>query len=454
MRYLLPKPLLSLANACPVPLYIVGGFTRDFLAGISPANGNFDLDICAPLPAETFVSIAKQCAFTPLSIFKHTGTVKLKDELGNDYEYSCFRSDKYVRGVHTPVEIHFTNDISLDARRRDFTANAVYYDIQKDDFIDPLNGITAIKEKRLSTVAPADKVFGEDGLRLMRLCRQSATLGFAPDSDCLYGATLHAPLIDDISPERVFTELLAILSADKKYGVKDGHYKGVKLLEEIGVLARIFPELALGKGMSQRADFHKYDVLEHSLRAVKYAREDVRLASLLHDIGKPFCFLRDGNSFSHPIEGERIVKETLSRLKAPKRLIEETATLTRLHMYDFNCQTTENKLRRLLVENFAIIDKLLAVKQADYSACMDDTSLAPTCARWESLLNKMQQERTPMTLKELAINGNDLLALDIPSRRIATTLRALLRHTATNPQDNEKSRLCKLAISFQRSIRE
>ena len=449
MRSLLPKSLITLANACPAPLYVVGGSVRDFLANATVKNGGYDWDICAPISTDDLVAVAKQCDFTINAVYKRTGTVKLQDAERNDFEYSCFRTDKYVRGVHTPVEIFFTDDITLDARRRDFTINAIYYDIKKDAFLDPLNGIPAIKEKRLTTVASADKVFGEDGLRLMRLCRQAATLGFTPDNECLLGAKKNAALITDISPERIFTELTAILTADKKYGVQGGHYHGLRLLDEIGVLEKILPELHLGKGMRQRADFHKYDVLEHSFRAALYAQENVRLAALLHDVGKPFCFFRDGNSYAHPNEGERIVKEILTRLKAPKRLIDETALLTRLHMYDYNCQTSNNKLRRFLVENYPILDKLLAVKQADYSACMDDTSLAPTCARWQALLAKMQEEKTPMTLKQLAVNGNDLLAMEIPPQKLASTLHALLAHVAVNPKDNEKARLCKLALSFQ-----
>jgi poly(A) polymerase len=195
---------------------------------------------------EEFLTAAEKANFTLRSVFKNTGTVKLSDPLGEEYEYCSFRSDRYVRGTHVPVEIFFTDDIAIDARRRDFTANAVYFDIKKGEFVDPLDGISAIEEKRLTTVAPAKKVFGEDGLRLMRLARFAGTLGFSPDEECLLGAKNNAKLIRDITPERVYTELCAILHADKKYGVQNGHYRGLKTLEETGVLAEILPELTLG----------------------------------------------------------------------------------------------------------------------------------------------------------------------------------------------------------------
>ena len=332
--------------------------------------------------------------------------------------------------------MYFTDDISLDATRRDFTCNAVYYDVKNDTFIDPLDGITAIKEKRLTTVANAKKVFGEDGLRLMRLSRQAAQLGFSPDNECLEGAIENAALIKDITAERIFTELTAILHADEKYGVKDGHYQGLLLLEKTGVLAHILPELALGKGMQQRPDFHNYDVLHHSLRAVLYAPMHIRLAALLHDVGKPYCTLRDGNSFDHANEGARIAEEILTRLKAPKKTIAHTKLLVQWHMYDFNCQTGENKLRRFLVSHYADLEDILAVKQADFSACKDDISTAPTCVRWRSILQKMKDENVPFTLKQLALTGKDLLNYLIPAPFISTILNELLLHTAFHPKDN------------------
>ena len=454
MRELLPKKLQNLAKRCPESLYVVGGSVRDYLAKLSPTI--HDWDICSPLSAEQFSEVAAQNGFFVQAIYRNTGTVKISDGK-SDYEYSCFRSDKYIRGTHVPVEIFFTTDITLDAKRRDFTANAVYYNIAKDTFIDPLGGIPAIQEKRLTTVDNAKKVFGEDGLRLMRLARQAAQLGFEPDEECLAGAKENAHLIQDISPERIFEELVTILTADQKCGIVGAPYHGLQLLEKTGVLSHIIHELTLGKDMTQRADFHKYDVLEHSLRAVKYAElqtKDVslRLAALLHDVGKPFCTLRDGNPFEHPKEGARIAKEILSRVKAPKKVIERIPALIEWHMYDLDCKAGENKLRRFFITHYNILDDLIKLKQADFSACMDDTSKAPTCRRWETLIDKMKMEKAPFTLKELSLSSRDLLELDIPINHISTVLQKLLLHTCCNPTDNEKQRLMKLAIGFARNL--
>lgn len=446
MRYILPENLIQLARQLNGSLFVVGGSVRDFLLQISPSNNRHDWDIASPLPVETVKSTALSIGFSVKAFYKNTGTVKLIDPNGEEYEFTQFRSDKYVRGTHTPEEIFFTNDICLDAKRRDFTANAVYYDIANGEFVDPLDGITAIKQKRLTTVAPAEKVFGEDGLRLMRLARFAGTLGFTPDDDCLKGAKKNASLIKDISPERIFSELTAILCADIKYGVKYGHFFGLNILEKTGVLDYILPELTLGRNMLQRPDFHQYDVLQHSLLSVKYADEKVRLACLLHDVGKPFCQLRDGNSYAHPTEGARLAKDILNRLKAPKKTVAQTEKLIALHMYDFNCQVSENKLRKFFIVNYPYLKDLMLVKQADFSACKDDLSLAPTLMKWKTLLQKMQSENVPFTLKDLAISGKDLLEAGIEPNRISTLLQNLLLHVCINPKENKKARLLLLAL--------
>ena len=386
MRRFLPPTLIRLAELCPAPLYLVGGSVRDFLLGY-PIDDTTDYDLSSPLPAEDFLRAAKEAGFTARAVYRNTGTVKLEDGQGYGYEFSRFRSDRYVRGEHVPSEIFFTEDIGLDARRRDFCADAVYYDIRGGAYIDPLGGIGDIKQKILRTVRDPFLVFGEDGLRLMRLARIAAEIGFSPDAACLAGAKEHAALIDDIAPERIFTELSRILYADEKHGLSEGPYRGLCLLRDTGVLAHILPELAAGEGLPQRKDFHNYDCLEHSLRCVLYAPRSVRFAALFHDIGKPYCAREYGNFFAHPEEGARITREALARLKAPRRLIEETAELVGAHMYDFDCRARQSKVRRMIAKQGDRLPLLLALKQADFSACKDDLSPAPTVVKWKGSSN-------------------------------------------------------------------
>ena len=377
-------------------------------------------------------------------------------------EYAAFRSDKYIRGEHTPAETFFTEDISLDARRRDFACNAIYYDISADSFVDLLGGIDDVNAKRLRTADAPDKVFGEDGLRLLRLARFAGTTGFTPTAETIASAKKNAELIDDIAPERVFAELKLILSSDEKYGNERGVYEALKILDETRVLDGIFPELTAGRNLKQRADFHDHDVLEHSLRAAAYsvragalaggedvpAPFEVRLAALLHDIGKPAAYFRDGKFSDHPNMGAEICRAALTRLKAPVKTIAFIEDLTRWHMYDYDLKTKENKLRKFIVSHYDIFAALLLVKQADYSACKDDLSPAPCVIRLKNLEAKMRAENVPFSLKELAVRGNEIAPLLPSPRYVGATLNELLLHCAMIPSDNVKERLLRLAAAL------
>lgn len=446
--------LKGLAAACPYPLYAVGGRVRDALARLTAKNP--DTDICAPADAEDFSARARAAGFTVDAVYKNTGTVKLS--CGEEaYEFACFRSDAYVRGAHRPLRTYLTDDIALDARRRDFTCNAVYYDIAREQIVDPLGGARDIERRILCTVAPAEKVFGEDGLRLMRLARIAAQTGFSPDESCLAGAAQNAALIADVSAERIFTELKLILHAEEKYGGVNGAYGGVngvyaglKILDETGVLDYILPELAAGRGMGQRADFHKYDVLEHSLRCAAYADAGVRLAALLHDIGKPYCFAANGNFHGHETAGARLAERALLRLKAPARLAEETAKLVALHMYDLRGDARECRVRRFLVKSYGVLDKLLCLMQADYSACRDDFSPAPAVSKLRHVYQKMRAEGRPFTLKELAVKGDDLLALGVEPKEVGRALERLLLDCAAGQTVADRDALLKYASKIFR----
>lgn len=438
MQEILPQKLKELAAACDFPLYVVGGSCREYLSAQQPLRR--DWDICAPALPERVADIAQTLGFTMGAVYKNTGTVKLKCE-GEEYEYAGFRSDRYVRGTHSPQEVYFTGDINKDAVRRDFTCNAIYFDICAGEFIDPLGGMEDIKSGRVRTVAPAGKVFGEDGLRLMRLARLCAQTGMQPDGECMLGAKENAALIRDISPERIYAELRGILHADTKYGVKYGQYQGLCILRDTGVLGYILPELSLGAGMSQRQDCHAHDVLEHSFRCVMYSPDDIRLAALLHDVGKPYCKITAGNFYGHEEQGARIAREICLRLKAPKKVTEDVVRLIALHMYDSAGNTRESKIRRMIVNNRDIFFRLTELKQADYSACRDDLSEAPSVARWREIYGDMLKEGVPFSLRDLKVKGNDLIAAGVPAQLTGKVLDALLSECAVLPRMNEKNRL-------------
>ncbi len=436
--------LITLAENLSSPLYAVGGIVRNFLLSGEPST---DVDLAGAIPTEELAEIAISLGFKVIATYKRTGTLVF-GKAGERFEYTRFRKETYsTGGEHTPTEVVWTDQIEEDAKRRDFKCNAVYYDIKNARIVDPLNGREDIKKGILDTVVSPSEVFSHDGLRLMRLARFRGELNFLPTDEVVRSAKDGADNIKDISPERIFDELKRILIADTKYSFSDkrGHYNGLKLLDEIGVLDRILPELTEGRNMVQRADFHSYDVLEHSLRTVLYAKPEVRLPALLHDIGKPYAMKRSGRYHSHNVDGAPIATAVLDRLKADNKTKERVKFLVLEHMKDLKGEMKENKIRRYIVENYPLLDDWFSLKQADYSAGKDDLGECPTVTKWKEILGRMKEEGAPFDYKGLQISANDLIGLGFEGERIGRTLKNLLFHTAINPQDNKREKLLRLA---------
>ena len=444
MKKLLNEKIINLANSMPKPLYIVGGASRDFLIDKSLSK---DIDLCSPLNLEVVIEIAKSQGLDIIATYSRTNTAVLFDGQ-RKYEFTCFRKDIYGEGgKHSPLYTEYTEDIKEDALRRDFKCNAVYYDIKNSQFCDVLGGIEDIKNRVLSTVKNPAEVFSHDGLRLMRLARFSGELGFKVDEKTLIGARENADKIKDISKERIFDELKKMLVADKRHSFSDkqGHYNCLKVLDEIGVLQIILPQLCLGKGLEQRKDFHNYDVFNHSLRCVLYAPERVRLVALFHDIGKPFCYLKDGNFYQHPKEGEMIAKKVLCDLKASKKEIDEVGFLTKHHMIDMDLNMSEKKVRRFILNNYRYIPMLFEIKQADFSACKDQAKLCPTVQKWKKILGQMKDEKIPFSQGELDITSKELMEIGYRGKQIGEIRKHLFSLVCVGEEKNSNARLKEIA---------
>ncbi len=446
MKLPISKKIKELAKALsPEKIYFVGGFVRNFLID---GSANTDFDMAAAISIDKVKEKAEQCGFKICGVYPRTQTLVFSDGC-DKYEYTAFREENYAEGGgHTPFVVKFISDIEADAKRRDFKCNAVYYDVLEEKTVDPLGGEKDIKNRVINTVKDPEKVFSHDGLRLMRLARFCGELGFSPTEEVKESARLYAKNIKDISAERIYSELKLILRSDGKYGFspKDGHYYGLKILEETGVLDYIIPELTLGRGMKQRQDFHDYDVLEHSLRCVLYAPEKIRLAALLHDVGKPFAMKKEGRYKNHAEYGSEIVKNVLLRLKAEKKVIKQTVFLTKFHMLDMKGDMRENKLKIFIAENFKDIYDLLALKQADYSACKDDLSVCSTVRKWLDVIENMKKNGVPFSLKELRISAKTLMANGIFGEEVGKTLEKLQKKCILEPKLNEEHKLLKIAL--------
>lgn len=426
-------------------LYLVGGVVRNYLL-----CGKFlgDIDLASANAAEELEEALCAEGLQIDAVYKRTGTVMFRLPDGEHCEHTTFRREEYEEGgAHTPARTAFTGEIAEDARRRDFKCNAIYMDVVSREIADPLGGEADVRARRLDTTVSPREVFRADGLRLLRLCRFAAELGFAPTEETVAGAREFRKNIDDISAERIWDELKKMLLADRKYPFSDprGHYTALKLCHKIGVLERIMPELTAGDGMPQRSDFHDHDVLEHSLRTVLYADPRVRLAALLHDVGKPYAMRHFGAYKTHNENGEVIARDILMRLKAPKAVTEEVCALTYLHMTDLDGRMKEGKVRLFLAEHFALIEKLLLLKQADYSACKDDLSPAPTVEKWKKIMAKMEAEGAPLSLSQLKIGGKELAALGYRGKEIGEELSRLFRLAVLDGKLNDPAKLKELA---------
>ena len=439
----LPLKIIELAKKLPAPIFVVGGFVRNFLINGTPSS---DIDLAGTLSIEDMNAALSVCGFKVVTEIDRTGTVIFFDG-EQKYEYTRFRSEEYHGGEHTPFKTDFTDDIAVDALRRDFKCNAVYYDIKNQKIVDPLGGVDDIKNKVLDTVCEPEKVFSNDGLRLMRLARFAGELNFTPTEKVIDGAKKYAKNIKEISAERIYAELIKILHADTAYSFSSerGHYDALKILDRTRVLDYIIPELTDGRGMVQRADFHLYDVLEHSLRTVRHADKSVRLGALLHDVGKPFCLRRDGYYYQHFSEGEKIAENILNRLKADNETIKQVKFLVREHMVDLDCSMRESKVRMFIVKNHARLKELMLIKQADFRASLEAHDVAPTLIKWDRIYKKMLVDGTPFEIKDLKISAADLIGLGYEKEHIGKELKKLMDLCAVTPEKNKREDLLSIA---------
>ncbi len=393
-----------------VSLYAVGGLVRNFVISGKMLG---DIDICSPLSSSRFSALAKEIGFSVLAEYHRTSTVKLRAN-GIDYEFTSFRVDSYLKGgAHTPENAEFTDNISDDAKRRDFKCNSVYYDILSEEFVDPLNGIQNVKDKVLDTVTDGEEVFSHDGLRLMRLARFVGELGFTPTNKTLVCAKNNAENIDDISSERIYEELKKILISDGVYGFskKEGHISAIKVLDEIGVLKRIIPEL------------YNLRVLEKTFYVLKTVRKELRLYALLILTPNP--------------------EEILNRLKAPKKVVKKMKEycLGLQFIKSLNA-TDETETRKFIVKNYDNLDEIFSFY--GLSADGDKGEENQKIEVIEKTKKTMENDGTPFSIKELKITPNDLLTMGIKGNNIGKTLERLFWQAVISPENNKHEILVKM----------
>ncbi len=432
--------LVELANVfLPyATLYAVGGCVRDSLLGVDCC----DIDVCSKLTVDEVKKILSTTDFVVLDKSLRMGTIIIvKDDF--KVEYTTFRTESYdtASGNHSPKDVEFTTDILLDAKRRDFTVNAIYFDIARGEYVDLLNGIEHLKQKKLVTVDNPQIVFEADGLRILRLVRFACELGFDIEQNTFDIAFDNAWRVKDIAIERVRDELCKIVVADKRHPSLNetiAHVKGVELLDFFGLLEMFLPEVHALKGLEQPKQYHLYDAYVHTLKAIEAVRCDLqlRLAALFHDIGKAVCFAQNGNFHKHEIVGEEMAVAILERLKFSKADVKEISSLVRWHMLDLKSDMSKNKLRKFVVEHQDVVDKLIELKLADgYATCLSRVE-----PRMLGIWEELKTDGTPLSIKQLPVDGNDLVEIGIPPEQRAKILCDLWIESVHNPVLREREK--------------
>jgi tRNA nucleotidyltransferase (CCA-adding enzyme) len=376
--------------------YVVGGCLRDALLGREPADWDLTTDAPPARIQELF----------PLSLYDNRfGTVVVR-HADNQYEITAFRRDVSYSDFRHPDAIEFGESIEEDLARRDFTVNAMAWGARPGEepaFVDPHGGRDDLARRLLRAVGEPDLRFREDALRMVRAVRLAATLDFAVEAETLEAIGRNARLAEHLSGERIFTELGKLLSSARPS-------VGLRLIADSGLLAVVAPDLDRQRGVSQNKVAGE-DLWDHTLRTVDATpnRPLVRLAALMHDVGKPDT-LGEGHFHSHESVGAVMARDYLSRLHAPRLLQERVAHLVLHHMFMYRPNWTDAAVRRFIGKvGPGSINDLLALRAADNEGSGQSAD-AGDLAELSSRIDGQLAMNLVLTRNDLALDGTDLMA--------------------------------------------
>ena len=396
--------------------YLVGGAIRDMFFGLKPK----DYDLASDARPEEIAEVFHDLGIYTKNFQHDTVNVHFADQ---DIEITAFRGEK--------------DTIESDLGRRDFTLDALAYS-PKEGLIDPYEGKEDIASRVLRcTYLPKDD-FEEDPIRILRAIRLAGKYHLEMEGKTSNAMHRYAPLLKRISPERIREEFLAIIV------LKDADQW---IREYLDVFEVFLPELRKMEGFKQHSPYHEFDVLEHSLHAlhaVKDRNPALCTATLFHDVGKPDTFFfKDGcgHFYGHADKGEEIVKQILTRLKCSNDFMEEVSSLVKWHMVEIKEKKTVKRLMNRLTPK--VFYELLELREADIKGC---TSRPPLKIPYVEALKQVYQsildQKEPFSLKDLKIDGNDLLALGLErGPEVGAILKSLLLKVEDGSLPNEREPL-------------
>lgn len=424
--------------------YIVGGAVRDCLMGRTADD--WDITTSA-LPEDTLNAFS---GFRTIETGIKHGTVTVVID-GMNIEITTYRIEAGYSDNRHPDSVSFTDKIEEDLARRDFTVNAIAYS-PRAGFCDPFGGQSDIDKKIIRCVGEPDKRFGEDALRILRALRFSSVLDFEIEEKTAESIRKNYPTLKNISAERIFAELTKLLC---------GRGAGRILRDYPEVISGILPELAPMNGCGQNHPAHIYDVWGHTAAVVDAVAPspELRYAALFHDSGKPACKSTDENGIDHFCNHARvsreIAEEALLRLKSPVKFRQKVCDLTEYHGFVPDKMSKKTYRKYIGTLGADTVRELFEIREADVRdlapECLED-ALEANRAGLE-ILNEIMNEKACFGVKDLAVNGNDIIGTGVePSPAVGEILGILLNEVMEEKIENKKDTLIRRAEELKGKV--
>ena len=420
--------------------YIVGGCVRDLLLKREPK----DWDVTTNATPEELQKLFEHTYYT-----NEFGTVGVVNDAAPEplkvVEVTPYRTEGNYTDARRPDSVAWAKTVEEDLARRDFTVNALAYEPKNGALLDLYNGQSDLISGHIRAVGEPEERFAEDALRILRAVRIAAELNFAIEERTREALMQSAPLLAKISRERIRDEFARIVMSDRPM-------KGLQLAEALGVLSFIAPELREGIGVEQN-QAHSYDVFEHLLRSLQHAADknwplEVRLAALLHDVGKPASRRRseekrDWTFHGHEVVGARMAKKILENLRFSRETADKVVKLIRWHMFFSDPEKVTLSAVRRVVSNMGKenIWDLINLRICDRIGTGRPKEQPFRLRKYQSMIE--QAMRDPVSVGMLAIDGEDVIREtgEKPGPRIGWMLHALLEEVLEDPSRNTREHL-------------
>ncbi len=446
-----PKEVLEVSEALQAggfEAYLVGGCVRDLIIGREPK----DWDITTNATPEKIQALFEDTFYE--NDYGTVGVVTKSDDARlKVIEVTPYRTEGKYSNARHPDEVSFSDSLSDDLKRRDLTINAIAYGAARSVLVDEHGGREDLAAKRVRTVGNPHERFEEDALRMLRAVRIAAELDFVIDTQTAEGIAAQAPQLAKISRERVRDELIRIVQSPRPM-------QALYVAQKLGILKYVIPELEEGIGCAQN-QAHSFDVFEHLMRSLQHAADkewplDVRLAALLHDVGKPATRVwseekKDWTFHGHDVVSARMTKKIMNDLKFPKETTDKVSTLVRTHMFFSDPEVvTLSAVRRVIArvgkEN---INDLLNLRVCDRIGTGSPKAHPFRLRKYMSMVDEAMRDAVSVGM--LKIDGTKLIELaEKPGPRIGWILHALLEEVLDEPEKNTGEYLEKRAAELMK----